>query len=272
MIRVLVMIAVTGFLVSVVTISTAVAIGGPELITNAAWNGWSDRNFHWGRDFDDHGWRHRGGPEGKREMAWTGGDTLTVEIPAEVRYTQADGPAKLIITGPQRELDRLVIDDGHLRFTHGHRHGDDLVVIMTAPNVTRFDIAGSGQLSIEDYRQDKLTVDLSGDGSVRAKGEVKALELSISGSGESNLSDLKVGDAKVDIDGSGQATLAPTGSANVNISGSGEVTLLSRPAKLESNVSGSGAIHQKEGSAMAPAAPEAPAPPKAPKPPKPART
>jgi len=272
MIRVLVMIAVTGFLVSVVTLSTAVAIGGPELITDAAWNGWSGKHFRWSHDWDDDRWSHRGGAEGKRELAWTGGDALTVDIPADVRYTQASGPAKLTITGPQRELDNLVLEDGHLRFAHGHRHWDDLVVVMTAPNVTRFDMSGSGRLAIEGYKQDKLIVDLSGDGSFDARGETKALELSISGSGESNLTDLKVGDAKVDIDGSGAATLAPTGAANVNISGSGEVTLLSRPAKLESNISGSGSIHQKDGASMAPQPPPEPSeprPPKAPKPPRP---
>ena len=46
MIRVLVMIAVTGFLVSVVTLSTAVAIGGPELFTDSAWNRWIDMDGH----------------------------------------------------------------------------------------------------------------------------------------------------------------------------------------------------------------------------------
>jgi len=269
MIRVLVMIAVTGFLVSVVTLSTAVAIGGPELITDAAWNGWSGHHFRWSHSWDDDDWGHDRGGEGKRELAWTGGDALTVEVPAEVRYTQTDGPAKLTVTGPQRELDNLILEDGHLRFTHGRHHGDDLVVVMTAPNVTRFDITGSGRLAIEGYRQDRLIIDLSGDGSADAKGQVKALELSISGSGESNLTDLKVGDAKVDIDGSGEATLAPTGAANVNISGSGEVTLLTRPAKLESNVSGSGSIHQKDGASFAPAPPEPPAPPKAPRAPRP---
>ena len=266
MIRVLVMIAVTGFLVSVVTLSTAVAIGGPELLTDAAWNGWGGKHFRWNPDWDDRGSSHSGA-DGKRDLAWTGGDSLTVEIPADVRYTQAPGPAKLTITGPQRELDALELEDGHLRFTHGRRHWDDLVVVMSAPNLTRFDMVGSGRLAIDGYRQAKLIVDLSGNGSVKVKvkGETKALELSISGSGESDLSELKVGDAKVDIDGSGEATLAPTGAANINISGSGEVTLIGHPAKLESNVSGSGSIHQRDGSSMAPAAPEPPAAPESPK-------
>ena len=263
MIRVLVMVAVTGFLVSVVTLSTAVALAGPDAIAKGAWSwgpdGWgSDGDgFNIGYDGD-----RRGGPHGTREIAWTGGDTLDVDVPAEISYTQAPGPGKLTVSGPQRALDNLVIEDGHLRFAHGRHHGSDLTIVMTAPGVTHFDLRGSNRLSIEGYKQDKLSLDVSGNAEVSAKGEAKAVALSISGSGETDLAGFKVADADVDIDGSGQATLAPTGAANVNISGSGDVTLLSHPAKLESNVSGSGSIHQKDGAAQAdPAPPTPPTPP-----------
>ena len=187
-------------------------------------------------------------------MAWTGGDTLEIDVPAEVTYAQAAGPGKLTISGPQRALDNLVLEDGHLRFTHGrYRHGN-LTIVMTAPSVSRFNLNGNGRLAIEGYKQDKLSIDVSGDTEITAKGETKGLSLSMSGSGQTDFSDLKLGDADVDIDGSGQATLAPTGAANINISGSGDVTLLTRPSKLESNVTGSGSIHQKDGR-RAPAAP-----------------
>jgi hypothetical protein len=263
MIRVLVMIAVTGFLMSVVTLSTAVAIGGPEVISDIARDGWGDHwsgSNHWSWTRDD-GDFHNRGVQGTREMAWTGGDTLDVDVPAEITYTQAPGPGKLTITGPQRALDALVLEDGHLSFTHGRRHHSDLTIVMTAPAVSRFNLNGSGRLAIEGYRQDKLSIDVSGDTEVSARGEAKGLTLSMSGSGQTDFSGLKLGDADVDIDGSGQATLAPAGAANINISGSGDVTLLTRPSKLESNVSGSGSIHQKDSGAAAVSPPVPPAPP-----------
>jgi Putative auto-transporter adhesin, head GIN domain len=264
MIRVLVMIAVTGFLVSVVTISCAVAIAGPDLFTDALLS----RNFigdhgHWGWniDNDDFNRDRHSGPQTTREMAWTGGDTLEIDVPAQITYTQAPGAGKLTVTGPQRALDSLEIEDGRLRFSHGHyRHGGDLTIVMTAPAVTHFDLRGSGRLEIENYKQDKLNLDISGSAEVKAKGEAKGLQLSMSGSSDTDLSDLKLSDADVNIEGSGQATLAPTGAAIVDISGSGDVTLLTRPSKLESNVSGSGSIHQKDGSPLAPAPPPVPTP------------
>jgi hypothetical protein len=254
MIRVLVMIAVTGFLVSVVTLSTAVAIGGPEVLTDTAWNGWRHGNFHWDSDWSDDG-RGRSGAQGSREMAWTGGDTLDVDVPADITYTQAPGAGKLTITGPQRALDNLVLEDGHLHLRHGRYRSADLTIVMTAPAVSRFNLNGEGRLAIADYKQDKLSIDVSGNTQISAKGETKGLSLSMSGSGQTDLADLKLGDADIDIDGSGEATLAPTGAANINISGSGDVTLLSRPSKLETNVSGSGSIHQKDGAAASPAPP-----------------
>ncbi|HEY3949022.1 GIN domain-containing protein [Phenylobacterium sp.] len=268
MIRVLVMIAVAGFLVSVVTLSSALAIGGPDLFTDGVWN-LSDRHFGWtfDDDYDSHG--HGDGAQATREMVWTGGDSLDIEIPAEVTYTQAPGTGKLTINGPQRVVNDLVIEDGHLRFAHGHRHysDGDLVIAMTAPSVSRFNIDGSGRLSIDGYRQDKLALDISGDAEVTVKGEAKSLGLDVTGSGASDLSGLKLGDADVSMEGSGQATLAPTGSVNIDISGSGDVNLLTRPMRMESNVSGSGSIHQQDGGPTPPTPPEPPAPPKAPKPP-----
>jgi hypothetical protein len=266
MIRVLVMIAVTGFLMSVVTLSTAVAIGGPDIITEVARNNWGDHwsgHNHWSWDRDDRDYGRDRGPQGTRELAWSGGDTLEVDVPAEVTYTQAPGAGKLTVTGSQRDLDNLVLESGHLSFTHGrHRHHGDLTIVMTAPAVSRFNLNGSGRLAIQDYKQDKLSIDISGDTEVTAKGEARGLSLSMSGSGQSDFSDLKLGDADIDIDGSGQTTLAPTGAANINIAGSGDVTLLTRPSKLESNVSGSGSIHQKDGASAAPTPPAPPAKPR----------
>jgi hypothetical protein len=273
MIRVLVMIAVAGFLVSVVSLSAAVAIGGPDFFTDSVWEHWAD-NGHWGWDSDDWADRHGrhgrdGGPETTRDVAWTGGDTLSIDVPADVRYTQAPGPGKITISGPEREVADVEVEDGHIRFMrHGHHHWGDLTLVVTAPAVTHFDLASDGTLSIDGYKQEKLNLDVAGSAKVTAKGEAKAVELSIAGSGVADLSDLKVADADITVDGSGETTLAPTGAVNVDIAGSGDVTLLNHPSKLETNVSGSGSIHQKDGIAP-PSPPEPPAPPKPPRPPKP---
>jgi hypothetical protein len=267
MMRVLVMIAVTGFLVSMVTLSVAVGIAGPEAIARGAWS-WGDGHWgHFGIDTDDEDATPTG-PQASREIAWTGGPSLQVDVPAHIDYAQAPGPGKLTVTGPKAAVEALVLEDGRLRYKdggdtsewrrHGHHWGRDfgrgpLTIVMTAPGVNRFDMGGSGRLAITGYHQDALTLDLSGHSDVSVKGEAKTLALDITGSADTDLAGLAVKDAIVTIEGSGQATIAPTDSAKLDISGSGDVTLTTHPARLESNISGSGAVHQAEGASPPPA-------------------
>jgi autotransporter translocation and assembly factor TamB len=269
MIRVLVMIAVTGFFVSLVTLSAAVAIGGPQVLEEAAWRGWSPHWSHHG-DYEGWGWdRRAGGAETTRQLDWTGGDTLDVAVPADVEYTQ--GPeTKLTVSGPQRAVEDLEIDGGRLTFRggrHHHRHFGDLKIILTAPGVTHFGMSGSGDLTIANYKQDKIDVRVSGNGDVTAHGDVTDLTLEVSGSGDADLGGLKARTADIEMSGSGDAKAAPTDAAKVRISGSGDVTLLTHPPRLETNVSGSGDLH----TAAATTEPAKPAPPAPPAKPTPAR-
>jgi len=197
-------------------------------------------------------------PTMTRTMDWTGGDRLSVDLPADVTYVQ--GPeAGVVITGSRAIIDRVQIKDGRImadgpdEITFRWRAGgftawndrDNLKVVVTAPSVTRFDLAGSQSLTIRDYDQPTLSIDISGSGDVSATGKTTTLDLDIDGSGEADLSDLVTTDAIVGISGSGEARVAPTGLARLSIAGSGDITLTTRPAKLESNVSGSGDIHER---------------------------
>ncbi len=257
MIRLIAVIAFVSMLVSVVCLSVAVALGGRDI---AAGNWWFPDDWH--VDIDDHhGHRHfrhdrdrdsdedrdeadAGGPTITRELAWGGGDALEVRIPAEVRYTQGSGPAKLTITGPRGAVENVELDGERLRFDEPMGRVERLTVIMTAPAVTRFKLQGNDRLVISGYRQSRLDIDMSGSAEVTAEGEAQALDIDISGSGEGDFGRLAAQSANVEIAGAGRATIAPRNSAEIDISGSGEVTLLTRPASVRSEVSGSGRIVQ----------------------------
>lgn len=198
------------------------------------------------------------GPAVTRTMDWTGGDRLSVDLPADVTYVQGS-EAGVVITGSQAIIDRVQIKDGRItvdgpdEITFRWRAGgftawndrNNLKIVVTAPSVTRFDLSGSQSLTIQDYDQPTLSIDISGSGDVTATGKTAALDLDIAGSGEANLADLVTTDATVGISGSGEARVAPTGAAKLSIAGSGDITLTTRPAKLESSISGSGDIHER---------------------------
>ena len=255
MIRTLTLVAIVGFVLCIGCIASAVAIaGGPFAIRD-----WAMVHDSWDWDWDgDHGRRHRhhhndfdlnaaagdnGGPQVTRDFAWSGGELLKIDVPADIVYTQ--GPtAKLTIQGPQGALDRLVVKAGRIGMDNSYYDGDRLKIVMTAPGVRRFDLSGSQNLVVEGYRQDSLAVDISGSAHVSAKGAARLVVLDIAGSGEADLAELAADEAQIDISGSGSAKIGPKKLAKVDVSGDGEVTLTAKPEKLVTDITGSGHVSQ----------------------------
>ena len=256
MIRVLALIAGVGFIVSVVCLSIAGALGGQDM----AAHGW---NFPhgWHVNVDDRDDRHFGGPDTTRQMAWDGSTRLEIDAPADVRYTQAPGPAKLEVTGPAGLLDRLTVSGGHIDYDGSSHHDHHLLIVMSAPNINSFELNSRGHLTIANYDQDRLDITMSGRSDVNAQGKARAITLAIAGRGDADLGQVVAEEAKVDISGAGQAVVAPKTSAELDISGSGDVTLLTHPTIVHSDISGSGRVIQT-GPATTPTPPTPPAPAK----------
>jgi hypothetical protein len=243
MTRTLLLIACVGFVLSVACLGGASALGGREL----AEHGWILHGAHFTIDSDDHGPAiavDGGGPPETREIAWGGGDSLDIEVPADVRFTQSAGPAKLLITGPKGTVDQLELSGPELNFNQQPSNAQRVTIVMTAPDVRHFTLVGDGALDISSYDHDRLDLELNGDDRVTAQGRTDELKLDISGAGEADLSRLPAERAQVDIEGSGRSSVAPTRQADLEISGDGEIDLLTRPADLHSEVSGPGRIVQ----------------------------
>jgi hypothetical protein len=241
MIRTLLLITGAGFVLAAVCFVAAAALGG----YNIAERHWGWRHAHdWPVGWDDGAVPGvRGdGASGTREIPWTGGDSLEVDVPADIQFTQGPGPGKLVVSGPRDAVDHLVLDGSRLESEDGGWWDGPVSVTMTAPGVRRFQLAGSGALAIDNYAQDSLDIDVSGSGRVSAKGKTQSLRLDISGSGDADLAGLQAGRAEAEISGSGRARVAPTEAADLHISGDGEIDLVTHPASVNSDVTGSGRI------------------------------
>lgn len=257
MIRTLLIIAAAGLVLAVATLGGAFALGGRDLAANG-WE-WTIRDKN-GESVRIERVRGGGtedlGPIVTNTLAWTGGTALRIDAAMNVEYVQG-ADASVVVTGPKGLADRVQVINGRLTLGDGDErvvfgwddHGptarserDELRIVVTAPNVTAFALESSGRLTVRNYDQDTLDIDLSGSGEIEVAGRTRALELDISGSGEADLGGLSVVDADVAVAGSGEATLAPTGLAEITISGSGDVDLLTRPATLTQRVSGSGEV------------------------------
>lgn len=272
MIRNLTIIAVASFVLAVACLGTAFAIGGREMVAQGGWT--IPANLH--VDIEDGDGKvsirpggnviitegganvGKGGPNISRQIAWTGGEALRVDLPARVIFTQSD-KAGVTVEGPEGLVRRVVLTDDRLHLDgdgegRGFRidgdgvkifaNSDDLVIRITAPSVRKFTLNGSGDLDIQSYDQPELSLTLNGSGEAYASGKTGKVDLKIAGSGEAELGALTITDAKVAIAGSGEAKLGPTGEADVNIAGSGDVTLTERPARLSKSIAGSGEINE----------------------------
>lgn len=257
MIRTLFIIAVAGLVLATASLGGAFALGGRDMARHG-WE-WTFRD----KDGDtvsferDDGTRN---PDTTRTLAWTGGQTLTVDLSADVEYVQGDTPG-VTVTGPAQLVEKVRLVDGRLtwadtdgpnhetvvfgRNEHGRGiwvHSEEVKIVVTAPAINTFNVEGSASVLLRDYDQDTLSVDISGSGEVSATGRTRALEVDISGSGDADLGSLVTTDANVAIAGSGDAVVAPTGKADISISGSGDTVLTTRPATVNQNISGSGEV------------------------------
>ena len=257
MTRSLFIIAGASFVLALACLGGAAALGGRDLAAND-WT-WviSDREA----GPDDHVSFERGdlGPDVTRTLDWNGGETLTVDLSADVAYVQGDKPG-VVIRGPKSAVERVRLVGGRLTLAdsddyaervfirwgptgiHGWSESERLKITVTAPAVDSFRVAASGDLTVEGYDRPTLDIRLDGSGDVEVDGKAGKLDLRINGSGDAELDGLEVTDVNIDIAGSGETHVGPTGAAVVNISGSGDVTFTRRPKSVQQDISGSGDV------------------------------
>lgn len=199
-------------------------------------------------------------PSIDRTFPWTGKDTLQVDLPVDVVFVQ--GPeAKIVASGPKSYLDRLRVDGGRIALmdgddrdqasvtinafgVHVQSESERVKITVIAPDVTKFDVRGSGDLDIRRYDHPTVSVDVSGSGDVEASGRVELASIDNSGSGHVDLSDLKAKEAVIDVSGSGGGAIFATAKAKIAISGSGDVELRTEPKTVSSEITGSGEIRR----------------------------
>jgi beta-lactamase regulating signal transducer with metallopeptidase domain len=137
------------------------------------------------------------------------------------------------------------VRDGTLYIGRRNDDGDHdsgpLAVHISMPRLDGMKLSGSGAIALDGLNGGATTVGISGSGSLRAKGHLDKLALSISGSGNADLPDLTVEDATVKVSGSGNIKIKANKTLDAQISGSGDVRYYGTP-QIESRVSGSGSI------------------------------
>lgn len=178
------------------------------------------------------------------DLAWSGSDAVTVNIPAHVYY-QPGSKAQASISGDAELISHVRMRDGTLAWDSTFCVTDDnLTVRLSGPPVTAWTLNGSGTLKLADIKQDALRIVTRGSGTVTGGGESRQASVDVSGSGNVDLSRLVTRKADARIRGSADVQLAPRDDAAIEIYGSGTVSLHGPVARVSSHVAGSGQIKQ----------------------------
>jgi carbon monoxide dehydrogenase subunit G len=174
----------------------------------------------------------------------TTSDSLAIHLPASVHYQPGD-KAEAVISGDPALLDhvRLEADELSLDCDPGW-FASRLEIKVSGPPIIKWEVRGSGDLTLSQINQPKLELSIKGSGDASATGSVEAVDLIISGSGEADLEDLTAKSATVEIRGSGDAKVTAQVDADVAVYGSGDIAVFGRPTMRRSEIKGSGSIDQ----------------------------
>jgi hypothetical protein len=268
LIRNTLIVAGASFVLAIGCFAGVAALAGPEILKN----GWTlpldhdetivirengkvvrtGRHFVQGRQAE---------PSVDRTFNWSGADQLIIDLPVDVVFVQG-AEAKIVASGPKSYVDRLRVEGGHITLAdndgvdhdsitinafgvHVESDSDRMKITVIAPDVTKFDVRGSGDLEIRRFDHPAFAVQVSGSGDVEAAGRVDTVAVDNSGSGYVNLADLKAKDAVFDVSGSGGGAVFATNKAKIDISGSGDVELRTEPKLVSSEITGSGDIRRE---------------------------
>jgi len=172
---------------------------------------------------------------------------------AAIRSSLGDGKIGEIAAEAARngiesaEIDRHVREgiehaeiDRHVR--EGIARGMSQSMMATDARTGSIDLPGSSNIDLGHIDQEELKITIAGSGSITAEGRVNRLIIDIPGSGHAKLGKLAARNVSVMMMGSGSAIVAPGEELKATIMGSGDVHVLTRPARIERSIMGSGHI------------------------------
>lgn len=232
-------------LIATVGLSIAVIfLGGFVLLEGR--NGWRDVSLRYSQ------WRlphceALSGKAGTREIAWTGGDSVGMAIPATLRYAPGTGD-QVRIAGDASLIPHVYLDGTDIKLDCRSPEVASESLIITMPGARRFQsfsLAGATRLILNDIDQHELHFNIAGSSNVSAAGRVDEVHVNGAGLSDAKLGDLAVDDAHLNLAGASRIEIAAAEALHVNAVGAATIVLRTEPKSVETHILGSGRIiHQ----------------------------
>jgi len=120
----------------------------------------------------------------------------------------------------------------------------DLLAKASAARIELLRCSGACRITASDVDSDRLVLELSGAGEIRAAGKAGELRIDVSGAGETNAEALAAPSVWVKVSGAGRVTLGSPQQLDVEISGTGSVSYAGEP-KISQRISGVGQLRKR---------------------------
>ena len=187
------------------------------------------------------------GETASREIAWTGGDTVSISIPSTAQYRPGEGD-KVKVTGDAALIPHVVIveDEIKLDCLPGPLKTERVAITLPGRPFLRFNLAGLTSTTLNDLDQPDLRFNIAGSSSVEATGRADTLRINGAGLSEAKLGGLAVKEAHLNLAGKSNVEVAVEDSLEVNSIGAATLTLVREPKSIKSNVLGSTRVIHKE--------------------------
>lgn len=209
---------------------------------------------------------------GKTEETRSVGDFSRIKNSGPITVNVTVGEAtSLTVSADEDDMDEIItevrgktlhieIDDDNWGWNNRKKR---VVVTVTTPSLDEFDlrgsgnstiiglddtdfdleIAGSGDVELENAKLKNLSIDIKGSGDVSATGTCDEIDVEVKGSGDVEARKMECADGEVSVMGSGDVETYVRGLAEVSVMGSGDVTIWGKPEKLDSRTMGSGDVN-----------------------------
>ena len=209
-------------------------------------NGWRDVSLRYSQ------WRlprceALSGKAGTREIAWTGGESVGIAIPATLRYAPGTGD-QVHIEGDASLIPHVIIDDNDIKLDCRSAEVTPASLTITMPGAGRFQsfsLAGVTRLILNGIDQPQLHFNLAGSSNVSATGRVDEVHVNGAGLSDAKLGDLAVDDAHLNLAGASRIEIAAAETLHVNAVGAATIVLRTEPKSIETHMVGAGRIiHQ----------------------------
>ena len=142
----------------------------------------------------------------QRILDWDGSDHAGLALRGHARYTPGTDD-RVHVTGSQQVLAHLRVEDGDIELDcpgWGSRT-EDLQITLPGRTFRKFELAGTGWLTLDKLDQRNLKIEMAGVGKVEADSRGDKVEIEMAGIGHADFGQVSSREARVEIAGIGKA-------------------------------------------------------------------